>query len=260
MLESDSSTVGTFERFSDLPPEIRHEVWRFAALESSNTEASSVCIYEASLDPKTRQPIRPLLVVRQVPLALRGTTNESRAVVGEVQRAFRPAEDVLYVRAENWYSFTSWGIKYHGGSEPWAAELRHLAIPLPVANTGLCLPYALKSLPNLETVSIVFPRAIGGEMDIHEDTLLSESQKTRFLLRTLTSEESENLVLRADYDEEDLIRGWSRVQYMTNAKKHVSKCFEDCDSRTKGNLPKSYFDLRTGKLRLKYEAACFISS
>lgn len=257
MSDSQGSKSDSFEQFGSLPAEIRHQVWRSAAQGLPATEELSVCIYEPGSISPTREDVHVPQFVRQSNLVLRSTTKESRDIV-KVQREFRPAEDVLYIRNQNCDGF----VHRFRPPPPWAAELQHLAVPLS-GNSGYTLPYALRHLPNLKTVYVVFPNATGEDINTNAKVNLSKAQEAHPSIRRLTQEEAKKLILKADFQRQmDLHGNLERVQYTTNAKDHTLGLFYDLQRNIRSSGDKDrqpvYWDSETNTLQLEHVAACFI--
>lgn len=227
----------------------------------ADMECKSVCIFQGKLDKAATRAIHLPLIVRQTPPSpLADTSSESKETPTEAQpseRPFRPSEDVLYIREDDFRHFTQFGLE----DAPWAPELTHLAIPLSQFDQGLWLPLAFRYMPKLKTLSFVFPKS-SGTIDIYAPVKLTRRQEAHTLLRKLTPDEAKNLKLDANYTREDPM-GYHRVKYTTNATDHTKWSFEKMEQSTASNDPvhmPPYCDKESRELKIACEMACFLGS
>jgi hypothetical protein len=227
--------------------------------------SKSVCFFQGSWDQPAQQAIHVPLVVRQPqpsPSPSSGATksDETTSDVQTIERPFNPAEDVLYVRAEDFRHFTNLGLQ----TAPWAPELTHLAIPLRHFDSGAWLPYAFIHMPKLKTLSFVFPSSTG-TTDIYAPVILSDAQEAHPLLRKLTPEEGDQLKIDANYSRENPFgTDFLRVQYTVTAREHAESSFEHMEMLMWGGMSQEhmppYCSKLSKKLDLEWEVACFVGS
>ncbi|KAH8674231.1 hypothetical protein BX600DRAFT_457230 [Xylariales sp. PMI_506] len=138
--------VGTaFTLFPNLPYELRQKIWRVC----SKTRRSW------SYDPLYCQPSRALLA---------RVCKQSREVAFRL--SFDPSTIIHYVSEDKFALFSQTFRDRDPTGRP--HEIRHLAVAFVKANSNL--NWALSRMPNLETLSVVFPRARDGRID--RDTLV----------------------------------------------------------------------------------------
>jgi len=174
-------------------------------------------------------------------------------------RDYRTATDILYIPKDAFQHFTSDVCGNY--LEPWVADVRNLALALPVAGYGLWLPIALQRLDSLGTLCVVYP-ASSSTFDCHDDVPLPTKKNAS--LRILTDEERTALVVKADYLYEthsgDIPVIWSK-----NADAHLEMVeaglIRNLDLRgwpgsSDKRLP-LWWDKEAGRLALRYEAGVF---
>lgn len=184
----------SFKLFSQLPPEIRQHIW-FLALPAPG---SDIC----TLPETCRVLGRRKLTVRSHYSPLTKTCREARGVaesISPVVRDFNPDSDVLYVSKAAFENFCRMC------QERWTNRVRHIAIALPVVESGYWLPrnvgncgskLPLGRLPQLETISIVYPKATG-TVDFLED--VPAPGRRGPILRKFSARGMRALKVTADY-------------------------------------------------------------
>ncbi|KAK3693297.1 hypothetical protein B0T22DRAFT_37937 [Podospora appendiculata] len=261
---ASAAQTGDFAQFSRLPSDIRHEIWRAAS--SSPAATPGVCIFTMAkpehCGPTSHRPAvhAPLVVHEPVNPALLATSTEAYDIAQRSKtptRAYNPATDILYIPKDGFYNFTG-GVCGHLG-EPWVADIRHLALALPVADQGLWLPIALLRLASLKTLSIVYPAA-SGTCGCHDDVLLPADSSTP--LRQLTEEERADLTIVADYEYETHF-GTFPIRWRKNADEHLTLVERELVMNTLPNRrilneePVPIWDADARRLALRYQARVF---
>jgi hypothetical protein len=138
----------TFTLFPNLAPELRLQIWQTYIEIASPDE--QFCVFRPngnwSHDPLDCQLSR---------FRLARVCREARKVA--LTAPFDPRTVILYVSQDAFASFSR--TFRHGDPTGRAHEIRHLAVVFSRANANL--NWALSRMPNLETISVVFPRAQG---------------------------------------------------------------------------------------------------
>jgi hypothetical protein len=193
--------------------------------------------------------------------------SEPTAADPNAQREFRPTEDYLFVRPDTLDDFRV--LFYRNADEKnsvnlsWISEVKHLALEASDASThrsyalSLDLPY----LPNLATLSFVFP-ASSGTIDAYSRVELSAEQQARPALRKLSDRELATLKLKADYTYDTWFDS-HRIQWEASAAQYMETSFSNMERELAGSdrepVP-ACWDAEGGKLKLSFEALCFVGS
>jgi len=170
-----ATTPTTFSRFSDLPTEIRIEIWQLAATSTATNPGKAVCTFPEIpyFDPESRghhdEPNRDIdhpVVFEVASPAMLSTNYESRttALKCGLWRPYNPKTDVIYVppsRLPLLHTYLMCLDPYEGYREPrletWINSIRHLATHH--WQPGLeMLRGSLRALTFLKTVSLIFPQ------------------------------------------------------------------------------------------------------
>ncbi|KAK3335104.1 hypothetical protein B0T19DRAFT_405612 [Cercophora scortea] len=259
-----AAQTGDFAQFSRLPPDIRHEIWRAAS--SSPASTPGVCIFTIAkpecCGPNSHRPAvhAPLVVHEPANPALLATSTEAYDIALRSKtptRPYNPATDILYIPKDGFYNFM--GDVCGRLGEPWVADIRHLALALPVADQGLWLPIALLRLASLQTLSIVYPAA-SGTFECHDDVPLPGDSSTP--LRLLTEEERARLTIVADYEYETH-GGTFPIRWRKNVDEHLTLVEGELVSNTLPNRrilneePVPIWDGDAQRLVLRYQARVF---
>jgi hypothetical protein len=201
--------------------------------------------------------LTPTREVQNPHTALRAVNTEARQVALETpfSRDYNPEIDILYIPSGSFRSFTGNECRIN----KWVAEIRHLALALPVADSGLWLPYAMEELEKLESISIVYPKATG-VVDVDDDVKLPSQERLK--LRKLSDEEAKGgLKIHADYVY-DTWAGGIPIQWIKSPEEHLAMVKADLNRKTMpGNLSVGRtvpcWDQKAKCLKLRFEARCF---
>ncbi|KAH8896553.1 hypothetical protein GQ53DRAFT_524636 [Thozetella sp. PMI_491] len=244
-----------FSRFPDLPAELRHEIWETAAATRLQPNVCVLTIEKSNGGELTHKP----LVIRELcNEALEGTSQEAREIALRVRprREYNPETDILYIAEEAFDYFT--GNLCGRCRIPWASKVRHLAIPVNKAETGLHMPYALHWMDSLETFAIVYPQA-SGRVDCWAN--VPSPPEGGAVLRQLTDKEAAELVVSADYNY-DTWHSPGRIVWNKSAPEHLEMVAGDHNRRAaplSGDRIPPRWDPVNKRLRLTYRAMCFVS-
>jgi hypothetical protein len=253
----DTTQEASFRCFPDLPPEMRHEIWRHAA--SSGEDSKGICIL--SLKKDSPDQYEPLVVYLPRPSSLSATNKEAREISSKCPpptRAYDPATDILYVSRAAFFDFTSKVCK--SVACPWVSKIKHLALCVSVSKGRLWLPRALEHMGSLETISVVYPRT-SGRIESFEEVALPSDRSVS--LRLLTDEEKAGLTIVTDH----VYDPWGGGVYVgddNTVGQHLlkieSELVRSCSPRTGVVAVPSLWDYGTMTLKLRYDARVFESS
>lgn len=246
------NSTNSFTLFPRLPPEIRQEIWRLALLSAMG---AGVCLLPSRFTARGRAK----LIVRLPREPIRAACSESQTIARRdfpLSRPFDPDTDILYVGASAFENFCSICV-----DESWPGQVRHLAIALPVADSGHWLPasYAgggsrlpLTHLDQLKVISIVYPKSTG-EVDFHGTVAVPKQQGQ--ILREFSSKEMLSFKINADYwPSRDYHAVWTQ-----NTKQHLSSINHNLSRQGREERPQCW-DSALRRLKFKLEARYFAIS
>lgn len=218
-----------------------------------------VCIFSNTRDSRLDDPSS--LVVHELynrALLARNTEAHDVALMySGPTRAFDPEIDILCIPKNSFDYFTS-TLCVSERRAPWVSNIRHLAIPLSVSDSGLALPLALLRLTSLTTISIVYP-APSGTFDCFQDMAVPAERGVA--PRLLTEQELASITIEADYMY-DTWAGAFPVRWTSNGVDYL-KMVETTLNRAcrpensmNGEIT-SLWDHESRRLKIKYEGRCF---
>ncbi|KAF4471969.1 hypothetical protein FALBO_1115 [Fusarium albosuccineum] len=240
----DAATAVGFMSFPRLPLELRRQIWRLARLCDSDTH-QGVSILSCTPEGKAA----PLTVYNSCSSVL-GACREARQTALEtipLTRKYNPEADILYVDHDTFYKFCDFCRE-----DDWPAEIRHLALSLPVSERGLWLPIALTHMPKMEAISIVFPKATG-EVDCHEHVACPKQRGAT--LRKFTGDEMDSFKISADYLYETHF-GDIPIVWTKSTREYIEFVKGELARGARGYDPVCW-DEETKSLRLTFDARCF---
>jgi hypothetical protein len=186
---------------------------------------------------------------------------------GGPTRAYDPKRDILYITKGSYENFTMNECGYMRtrtktrpkriGPE-WVTEIRHLALPYAKMPQLAHLRYALKRLPSLETISIVFPSSPGTFSNFAAVELPSDRSTP---LARMTEEELKGVTIEANYTYhitwvgDHLVR-WTKdgVEYVQSQEAGMNR---ECSPKQCGKNVSPLWDHEAKRLRVRWEARCF---
>jgi hypothetical protein len=248
MLETPKFTL-----FPQLPTEIRLQIWH-AYFENSPSSARFCMV--TSGRTKARE-FTPFSIARPSARPLLQACRESREVA--LEHPFDPKIDILYVSDK---AFESWA---HNFLVPHSLSphIRHLAITMGKWDKGRWTTGPLQSMPELRTISVVFPES-RGRFD-HEDAVQYPpitGGGTNVVLRKLSSKEQNAIKVTADYR----VSGWfddllprndpdaGRIRWNKTGAQYLEHVDEKIRLQVRGDEP--YWDAVKRELKLNFEARC----
>lgn len=249
-----SGTGASFEPFSQLPPDIRQEVWRAAA--SSPTFTPGVCFFTGTYKQPREEP--RLIVHEAYNAALLQTNTEAHDIAlmsAGPTRAYDPQRDILYITEDAFDCFTSQECGYNGPA--WITGIHHLALPFSLPASGSYLRNAMARLSSLETLSIVYPSP-PGTVNFNAVVELPADKSTP--LRRMAEEELKGLTIEADYMYGtwmgDFPVRWTKsgLEHMESAEAGTDR---ECRPENAGDQLSPLWDHGAQRLGIRWEARCF---
>lgn len=237
----DDEAPSTFEPFSRLPFDLRNLIWQHSLGVGSN-----VCVLPSNFRPSRDASLE----VRNPYSLLLATNSEARQVALQKMprtRPYDPEIDFLYIGSSSFYNFCE-----ACGRDDWPSATRHLALALPVVDRGLWLPIAMKHLPRLESISIVYPKT-AGDVDRLERVVVPRSGCR--VLRPLTQEERENVHVTADFWAETIFDPL-HVVWRKSLSEHVDSTKADLSFDARREKVPCWSD-ESQSLGLSFDAMCF---
>lgn len=240
----DALPTPTFHPFPRLPLELRQEIWKFALPLTS--EEPGVCVLSEGM---TLKEGISRLTVKEYHSSLEAVCREAREAALEnlpVRRDYNPLIDILYIGRDCFYDFCS-----RARVDDWSL-VKHIALALPVAETGLNMPFALFGLPGLERLSVVYPKSTG-TVDLFDDVRVPRVCPRK--LRTFTQTEMSCFMIKADYMYGTHV-GDIPVVWEMNAREHLDFVMRELSRETFSGPPPCW-DESKKRLRLTMDAMCF---
>ncbi|KAF4956235.1 hypothetical protein FSARC_11634 [Fusarium sarcochroum] len=244
MPRSNALSDPQFKPFPRLPLELRLKIWDLAL--ASARSGQGVCI----LPPDYKSGSIAELVVENPYTSLLGVSADARRVALKKlpwSRKYDPDTDILFVDKHSFYKFCDMC-----SDDSWPSLVHHLALALSATDRGLWLPIAMKYMPSLKSISVVYPKTTGIS-DVSDDVIPPTEEYMG--LRKLTEDEMETYKIYADYLYETHF-GDMPIIWTKTASEHVhSVRVEMTISSREYHVP--CWDEETESLDLLFEARCF---
>ncbi|KAJ4310789.1 hypothetical protein N0V84_010797 [Fusarium piperis] len=234
----------TFHPFLRLPLELRREIWKFAL--PLTCERPGVCVLSEGMT--LREGISRL-TVKEYHSSLKAVSQEARETALEnlpVRRDYNPQIDILYIGRDCFYAFC-----FRSLIDDWSL-VKRIALALPVAETGLNMPFALVELPGLEELSVVYPKSTG-TVDLFDDVRVPRVGPRK--LRRFKQAEMSRLRIKADYMCETH-GGDIPVVWEKNVREHLDFVMKELSQETCSGRPPCWDEGRK-RLMLTMHPLCF---
>ncbi|KAF6807635.1 hypothetical protein CSOJ01_08076 [Colletotrichum sojae] len=186
--------------------------------------------------------------VRNLYSPLLATNTEAREVALQKMpqtRPYDPERDFLYIGNSTFYNFCE-----ACGRDDWPSATRRLALALPVVDRGVWLPIAMKHLPRLESISIVYPKTAG---DIDRLERVAVPRSGYRVLRPLTQEERDAVHVTADFWAENIFDPL-HVVWRKSLSEHVDSARDDLSVNARREKVPSWSHETQ---RLCFDVVCF---
>ncbi|KAM5385714.1 hypothetical protein ACJZ2D_000913 [Fusarium nematophilum] len=263
-----------FKPFPRLPFDLRHKIWQCAL--DRPVDQPGVCVLSQCINSKgkvtplmVRIPYSPLMATcrearevatKSLPMAQNPRSSSRIASAFQPRRSqidrthtftrkFNPQTDVLYVGVDVFDRFCDECIRHQW---PRRLGIRHIALELARAEWGIAFPMAMRYLPELKTLSVVYPQATG-QVDREAEVPLPSARHQ--VLRKFTEDEMDTFKIDADYLFEMHGGDWHIVWNKT-AREHL-KLVRDLIIRFVPDEKPKCWDEKTRTLNLNIEARCF---
>jgi hypothetical protein len=180
----------TFNQFPQLPPELRHKIWHFAALEASRPDRAYI-LQSKHVNPRKEKCPGHFLVGH----GLLTTTTESRAIALKVLKdSYR--NNKFFIPYSLFGSINKFAHKPERAPE-WISEVEHIAVDMKMARELYWTASILPQFRALKSITVVFV-ADKGYLD-HDDTLIKITPRCggQLILREMTRGQTQRLRLPA---------------------------------------------------------------